>query len=921
MSRETQVPAIPAPSDSNLVQALQAIKSSLDVREGRLGDPLDQFVTLRELKALGLVEDGAATTTTVGGVGTLPVIGTVGNGVFGPGNYNETTDLTTPPQPTGLTATTTFSTVVLQWTGAAYSNPAYTEVWRSATNALGSAVLIGTTTGSIFSDPVGRTSQTYYYWIRFVSMANVTGPYNATNGTAASTSLIGGQDLSNLIITADKIASGAIDLGGNKITGLLANANMAVISDPTKIADSLIGNTKLADLAITAGKIANGAIDLSGTKITGLLANANMAVISDPTKIADFLISNTKLADLAVTAGKIASGAITLTKFASGIEPVGIFTGTLPTTKSTETIVFGGKLYRWTGSAYTAAVDSTDISGQIQAAQIAALEASKITGQLTNTQIADLSAAKLTGQITETQISNDAISTPKLAAGAITSAKIAANTITASNIAAGTITSSQIAAGTITGSNIAAGTIAAGNIAAGTITGDRIAANTITGSNIVADTITAAQIAAGAITASELAAGAVTAGKIATGSIIANDGVIANGAITNALIANAAIGSAQIQDAAITSAKIGSAAIGTAAIQTGAITTALIANAAIGSAQIADAAITSAKIGNLAVGNAAIQNLAVTNSKIADLAADKITAGTITAAIDLRSPIVRSGAVLPGNAGFYLGDYGGVNQFYIGNGSTGVSGRALQFDGTNAIIRGGIYAYFGTIGSILIDATGISSSNYVSGSTGFSLNQSGAAEFSNVTVRGSVYSTNGQIGGVNITGSGLSSSNFGAGTGWSITGSGNATFNNIYARGDIEASTLKANTVMVNTVNIAGNAVTIPLTNFDSTYISHPGTGYLQVMSYTFSQPSGGKIIIQWTCKGFAVKDANFRIFCNGTEVGSTRVGTGAFQDQPFAMGFADANAGSNTVIIYFETYSGGRDISDQKLIVLGAQR
>lgn len=776
MSRETRVPAIPAPSDSNVVQTLQAIKGSLDVREGRLGDPLDQFVSLRELKALGLAADGSTSVTTVGGTGRLPVIGTSPGTGFGPDANDETTNLTPPPQPTGLTATSTFSTVVLQWTGASYSNPAYTEVWRSATNVLGNAVLIGSTVGSIYSDPVGRTSQTYYYWIRFVSMANVAGPYNSTNGTVASTSLIGGQDLSNLIITAEKIASGAIDLGGNKITGLLANANMAVISDPTKIAD--------------------------------------------------FLISNTKLADLAVTAGKIASGAVSLTKFASGIEPIGIFSGTLPTTKSTEAISFDGKLYRWSGTAYVATVPAADISGTIADAQIAGL-----------------SATKLAGQITETQISNDAISTPKLSAGAITSAKIAA------------------------------GTIQASNIAAGTITGDRIAGNTITGSNIAADTITAAQIAAGAITASELAVGAVTAGKIATGAIIANDGVIANGAITNALIANAAIGSAQI----------------------------------------ADAAITSAKIGNLAVGNAAIQNLAVTNAKIADLAADKITAGTITAAIDMRSPIIRSGAVIPGNAGFYLGDYGGVNRFYIGNGSTGINGRSLEFNGTDAIVRGGLYAYFGTIGQILIDASGISSSNYVSGSSGFSLNASGAAEFQNVTVRGNVQATSLATGVAMVQTANIADG--------SITTAkiGDAQITSAKI-GNAQITNAKIGNAEVDTLKIGNNAVTIPLTSFNSTYIAHTGSGYLKVMEYSFSQPYGGKVIIIWTAKGYAVRDATFRIFCNFVEVGSTRVGN-AFQDQPIAIGFADANVGANVIEVYFETYGGGRDINDQKLVVLGAQR
>lgn len=75
------------------------------------------------------------------------------------------------------------------------------------------------------------------------------------------------------------------------------------------------------------------------------------------------------------------------------------------------------KLYRWTGSAWTAAVPSTD----------------------------------LTGEITETQISDLAISTPKLAAGAITTGKLDAGNINANVLTANTITGGLLAtAGIIT---------------------------------------------------------------------------------------------------------------------------------------------------------------------------------------------------------------------------------------------------------------------------------------------------------------------------------------------------------------------------------------------------------------------------------------------------------------------------------------
>jgi hypothetical protein len=75
------------------------------------------------------------------------------------------------------------------------------------------------------------------------------------------------------------------------------------------------------------------------------------------------------------------------------------------------------KLYRYTGSAWTAVVPSTDI-----------------TGQLTDAQIAALAAAKLTGQITTTQITDNAITTPKILAGAVTTAELAAGSVVASKL-------------------------------------------------------------------------------------------------------------------------------------------------------------------------------------------------------------------------------------------------------------------------------------------------------------------------------------------------------------------------------------------------------------------------------------------------------------------------------------------------------
>ncbi|EAQ27525.1 phage tail protein [Roseovarius sp. 217] len=64
-------------------------------------------------------------------------------------------------------------------------------------------------------------------------------------------------------------------------------------------------------------------------------------------------------------------GLIDATSFAAGLEPITVV-GSLPTVKSTELVAFGGKIYRWNGTAYVASVASTDVVGQFTAASIAA---------------------------------------------------------------------------------------------------------------------------------------------------------------------------------------------------------------------------------------------------------------------------------------------------------------------------------------------------------------------------------------------------------------------------------------------------------------------------------------------------------------------------------------------------------------------
>lgn len=177
---ETKVPALPSVTDSNLTSFARAAKQLLDVREGLVGDPLDANVTFRDLVDAGAVFVRPGWNGRTGSPVMPPWTE--------PDGYDPTTDLLPPPRPENVQVTGMFATVMIQFDTPQYRNHAYAEVWRSSTNVLGNAVRIGTTDTRFYTDSVG-TSASFYYWVRFVSQANVTGPYNATNGILGETAI------------------------------------------------------------------------------------------------------------------------------------------------------------------------------------------------------------------------------------------------------------------------------------------------------------------------------------------------------------------------------------------------------------------------------------------------------------------------------------------------------------------------------------------------------------------------------------------------------------------------------------------------------------------------------------------------------------------------------------------------------------
>jgi hypothetical protein len=135
------------------------------------------------------------------------------------------TDTSIPPAPTGFTVTGAFATIILNWTPASFTNYAYTEIWRASTNAIGAASLVGSTTGSQWSDAIGNNT-TEYYWIRFVNKAGVIGPYNAPGGTVGTTAIDPAVVLASLtgqITTTQLYSSLATEI--NAIPGMQTSIN------------------------------------------------------------------------------------------------------------------------------------------------------------------------------------------------------------------------------------------------------------------------------------------------------------------------------------------------------------------------------------------------------------------------------------------------------------------------------------------------------------------------------------------------------------------------------------------------------------------------------------------------------------------------------------------------------------------------
>ena len=93
-------------------------------------------------------------------------------------------DSSTPPAPANLHIAGTLASIQLSWDPTNNPNIGAVEIWRALVNDLSTAAAVGTTSGlaRTYVDAIGAGGS-FFYWIRYISKANIAGPFNAVAGT------------------------------------------------------------------------------------------------------------------------------------------------------------------------------------------------------------------------------------------------------------------------------------------------------------------------------------------------------------------------------------------------------------------------------------------------------------------------------------------------------------------------------------------------------------------------------------------------------------------------------------------------------------------------------------------------------------------------------------------------------------------
>ncbi len=180
--------------------------------------------------------------------------------------------------------------------------------------------------------------------------------------------------------------------------------------------------------------------------------------------------------------------------------------------------------------------------------------------------------------------------------------------------------------------------------------------------------------------------------------------------------------------------------------------------------------------------------------------------------------------------------------------------------------------------------------------------------------------------------------------GWRINKDGTAEFRNVTVRGNVEASSLKANTAMVNTAHIndlavttlkiGNNAVTVPVTYTTASAFNSWSTGYAEIGSI-YVNPEGGTVILMcsanWQLTNASsvwirIRHSSGAVITETRSVGALIGYSGGGDANPIYAGTAmalgsRAEAGTYYMDIRAATSPSASTVTDRTLVGIGAKK
>ena len=515
---ETKVPAIkniPAKTDPETKLALESIKEAVEVRLGRRGDPIDRAVTLREL-----IESGLATQ-----LAQSPYNPNTGATGFGP--ISELPgDVEVPPTPINLRAETLFKDIALFWHTSRSFNPPYgnhasTEIWRSQTEDLSSAIAAGPLAGGVggfsYTDTSTEYDRTYYYWVRYISTKGVPGPWsNMASATTVedigATMRLLSEELSNLpgynLLQTGATAATIIKSSGSP--SARPNGDALQLNDIWfDTDDGQIYTRNAANNAWVAARDATLVSVFGTTSFTGSTLSSAMATAQS--NIVTVTEANSARVSEITSLEAITNGFSSSSTIAAAINTEATARASADSANATSITNLSASVGSGNdsgGAAYSASntiishVNATDANAA--AAYVLKVEAN---GAVAGMVLEANASGSSTGSAIQFQADKFAIWDGSGAAGS--------NSVAPFIVDSGVvyIDTARIKNGSIVNAHI--GTLGADKITTGSLdVANRIDANAIDGDKITAGTIGAREITANSITADEINADTITANDL-----------------------------------------------------------------------------------------------------------------------------------------------------------------------------------------------------------------------------------------------------------------------------------------------------------------------------------------------------------------------------------------------------------------------